>query len=199
MISQRRVIPSFRRLKDSATDWHSTILPRRCCEKAAIGTILIRRTEVRPFSDKQIALLKTFADQAVIAIENVRLFKELKSATQIYEAWSSRRRPARSCGVIASSPTDIQPVLEAVAESAARLCDAPMRRSVSSKERDIDARANYGSAPSCSDRIRPIDQPPIPWRRAMLDRRPSTSPILRAKRLNFRNLGEAHEIGIRTS
>jgi GAF domain-containing protein len=87
-------------------------------EGIAIGAIHIRRTEVRPFSDKQIALLKTFADQAVIAIENVRLFQELKESLEQQTATSE------ILGVIASSPTDIQPVLNTVAANAARLCEA---------------------------------------------------------------------------
>jgi len=62
--------------------------------------------------------LETFADQAVIAIENVRLFQELKDALEQQTATSE------ILGVIASSPTDIQPVLDVVAKNAARLCDA---------------------------------------------------------------------------
>jgi GAF domain-containing protein len=107
----------------------------------AIGAILIRRTEVRPFSDKQIALLKTFADQAVIAIENVRLFTELQERLEQQTATS------KILGVIASSPTDLQPVLDAVAESATRLCEANDARILRIDGDLLRLAASYGPMP----------------------------------------------------
>ena len=110
----------------------------------AIGSIHIRRREVRPFSERQIKLLETFADQAVIAIENVRLFQELKEALEQQTATSE------ILGVIASSPTDIQPVLDAVAYSAARLCDATDAQIIRVEGDFVRPVASYGPMPARS-------------------------------------------------
>ena len=94
-------------------------------ENSLIGAAVIYRSEVRPFTESQIDLVRTFADQAVIAIENVRLFQELQVRNRaLTESLEQQTATADILGVISSSPTDIQPVMAAMVESAARLCDA---------------------------------------------------------------------------
>jgi len=91
-------------------------------EGNAIGAIVIRRNEVHPFSQKQISLLGTFADQAAIAIENVRLFNELQERNrEITESLEQQTATSEILQVIASSPTEIQPVLDIIAQNAAQL------------------------------------------------------------------------------
>ena len=131
-------------------------------EGVPIGTIHIRRMEVRPFSDKQVKLLETFADQAVIAIENVRLFQELT------ESLEQQTATGKILQVIASSPTEIQPVMNTIAENAARVCgasDAVIRLVDGNVLRTA---AHYGPVPDVAAQ-RPLDRH-SPGGRAVVDR-----------------------------
>src|SRR5262249_25570287 len=100
-------------------------------EGNAIGAITVNGTDVAAFSENHMELLKTFADQAVIAIENVRLFTELQEKNraraeahaQVTESLEQQTATAEILRVISSSPTDVQPVFETIVRSAVNLCD----------------------------------------------------------------------------
>jgi signal transduction histidine kinase len=92
-------------------------------EGVPLGAIMIRRIEVRPFSEKQIALLKTFADQAAIAIDNVRLFHEIQERTRELEASLEEVGALSEVSRAVSSSLDLGQVLHEIAEQAAKLCD----------------------------------------------------------------------------
>jgi signal transduction histidine kinase len=133
-------------------------------EGIPIGTILIRRTEVRPFSEQQIALLKTFANQAVIAIENVRLFKELQERNaELREALEHQTATGEVLSIISRSPTDVQPVLDAIVQSAARACsidDVVLRLR---EGESLVWRAHFGSIPVTGRLELTINEPRYRW------------------------------------
>jgi signal transduction histidine kinase len=93
-------------------------------EGIPIGVIIIWRNEVRPFSDKEIALVETFADQAVIAIENVRLFNEIQQRTRELEQSLEEVRALGEVSRAVSSSLDLGQVLTTIAEHAAKICEA---------------------------------------------------------------------------
>jgi GAF domain-containing protein len=147
-------------------------------EDKGVGAIVVARAELGSFSDGEVELLKTFADQAVIAIENVRLFNELAEKNRaltdahvnISEALERQTATAEILRVISSSPTDVQPVLDAVVESAVRLCGAYDARLWQLEGDRLVRAAAAGPLLEESAAWLPLD-PELPSPRAFLERR----------------------------
>jgi GAF domain-containing protein len=141
------------------------------CENGAIGTLIIRRLEVRPFTQKQVDLVVLFADQAAIAIENTRLFSELETRNrELTEALEQQTATGAILRAIAASPNDVRPVLSAVAQSAAKLCEAYDAAILLAEDTMLVLHAHHGPIPIDLTKW-PIGRDWVTGR-AFLDRKP---------------------------
>jgi hypothetical protein len=137
-------------------------------EGRALGNIAMRRCESRPFTEKQVRLVQMFADQAAIAIENVRLFNETK------EALERQRATSEVLGVISSSPTDVAPVYRAILDNVTRLCEAKLATLFLYDGEFLTTAAHCNATPdfaSYLDGLRIAPSRETPSRRAALERR----------------------------
>src|SRR5262249_45800037 len=123
----------------------------------AVGTIQLRRAEANPFTDKQMALLGTFADQAAIAIENARLFEAERQRTrELAEALERQTATSEVLSVISSSPGELEPVFQAILANATRLCEAGFANLLLSEGDQFRRVSLYNAPPAFVEYMRRI-------------------------------------------
>ena len=138
-------------------------------EGVTIGLLLISRAKVQPFTKRHVDLATTFADQAVIAIENVRLFDEVQMRTEdLHESLQQQTATADVLKVISRSTFDLQTVLQTLVESAARLCDADKATITREKDGQFYRAEIFGYSDEFLDYVR--DVPVLPERGSCLGR-----------------------------
>ena len=153
-------------------------------ENEAIGCLLLRRLVAQPFTAKQIALLQTFADQAVIAIENTRLFEEVQTRTaELQQSLEQQTATSEVLSVISSSPTDVRPVLETIVKTAATLCNSHDAVILLRVAEDMRIAAHHGPMALDFDRF-PIGRDTVAGR-SVVDRTPVHVHDLSAESENF--------------
>ena len=173
-ILERRVVhipdiladPEYRWAKDhhGEEEMHRTILAVPMLrEDKIVGVIVIRRTRVEPFTEKQIALVSSFATQAVIAIKNARLLNELRARTlELTEALEQRTATSEVLGVISSAPGELASVFDTILANALRLCDADMGHVLRAEAGVLSVAAMRGERPEYAEFLRERG----PWRPA---------------------------------
>jgi GAF domain-containing protein len=120
---------------------------------AAVGAILIRRSEICPFTERQIALVQNFAAQAVIAIENARLLNELRQrTTDLTDSLEQQTATSEVLNVISSSPGELEPVFQTILEKAVRICDANFGNLFQFDGEKLHPAAQFNSLRHCSKR-----------------------------------------------
>src|SRR5262245_10036068 len=173
-------------------------------EGLPIGAIALARREARLFTEAEVQLVKTFADQAVIAIENARLFKELQARNlDLTEALARQTATADILGVISSSPTDVQPVFDAIVESAARLCNGVFSSLHTFDGELMHLVAAHNWTPAAFEAARRV-WPARPTQatvtgRAVIERTPIHVPDVRELDLEYQNQELLNAIGFRSA
>jgi GAF domain-containing protein len=133
--------------------WRSILGVPLLREGTTVGALVLTRSEMRPFTEKQIELVTTFADQAVIAIENVRLFEDVQARTrELSEALEQQTAASEVLGIISRSPGELQPVFQAMLENAARICDANFGTLLLYEDGAYRMAAMHGAPPAWSEK-----------------------------------------------